>query len=99
VIHALTGIPLERCRAFVEERRQLSDKTVNDLLPLLGLSSGDPLLQSFVFTNPSVIAVEAEGRPAESRAARRVAGIVRLGGAPGFQLMRWLDRETALPPG
>lgn len=99
VIHAMTGIPLERCRAFVEERRKLSDKTVNDLLPLLGLSSGDTLLQSFVFTNPSVIAVEAEGRPAESRAARRVTGIVRLGGAPGFQLMRWLDRETALPPG
>jgi general secretion pathway protein K len=101
VIHALTGISLERCRAFVEERRKLSDKTVNDLLPLLGLSSGDTLLQSFVFTNPSVIAVEAEGRPAESRAARRVTGIVRLGGAPGFQLMRWLEvtiRPVQTPP-
>ena len=65
VIHALTGIPLERCRAFVEERKKLSDKTLADLLPLLGISAGDAALQAFIFTNPSIIAVESEGRPSE----------------------------------
>jgi general secretion pathway protein K len=97
VIHALTGISLERCRAFVEERRKLSDKTLADLLPLLGVSVNDALLQMFIFANPSVIAVEAEGRPIESRGARRVKGVVRLGGAQGFELLRWVDREAALP--
>lgn len=97
VIHALTGIPLERCRAFVEERRKLSEKTLNDLLPLLGVGAGDTMLQSFIFTNPSVIAVEAEGRSDDSRASRRVSGIVRLGGGRGFDLLRWTDRESALP--
>jgi hypothetical protein len=51
----------------------------------------------FIFTNPSVVAVEAEGRAANGGAARRVKGVVRLGGAQGFELMRWLDRDTALP--
>ena len=41
VIHALSGIPLEKCRAFVEERKKLSNKTLADLLPLLGLGGGD----------------------------------------------------------
>ena len=97
VIHALTGISLERCRAFVEERRKLSDKTLNDLLPLLGIGANDAVMQSFIFTNPSVIAVEAEGRSAESRSARRIVGTVRLGGGRGFEVLRWLDRDTALP--
>lgn len=97
VIHALSGIPLDKCRAFVEERKKLSDKTLADLLPLLGLGAGDALLQLFVFTNPSVIAVESEGRPAESSQPRRVKGVVRLGGALGFELLRWLDRDLALP--
>lgn len=97
VIHALSGIPLDKCRAFVEERGKLSDKTLADLLPLLGLGSGDPALQLFIFTNPSVVAVEAEGRPADSQQPRRVKGVVRFGGARGFELMRWLDRDTALP--
>jgi general secretion pathway protein K len=98
VIHALVGIPLDRCRAFVEERKKLSDKTLTDLLPLLGIGAGDAALQSFIFTNPSIVAVEAEGRASGSRAARKVKGIVRLGGAQGFELLRWLDRDTALPP-
>ena len=96
VIHALTGIPLEKCRGFVDERKRLSDKTLTDLLPLLGIGSGDPLLQSFIFTNPSVVAVDAEGRPTDGRSARRVKGVVRLGGAQGFEILRWLDREIAL---
>ncbi len=96
VIHAMTGIPMEKCRSFVEERKRLSDKTLTDLLPLLGIGSGDPVLQSFIFTNPSVVAVDAEGRPTDARAARRVKGVVRLGGAQGFEVLRWLDREIGL---
>lgn len=97
VIHALTGIPIEKCRSFVEERKRLSEKSLTDLLPLLGIGSGDPVLQSFIFTNPSVVAVDAEGRPTDARAARRVKGVVRLGGAQGFEVLRWLDREIGLP--
>ena len=97
IIHALTGIPLERCRAFVQERSKLAEKTLTDLLPLLGIGSGDAALQMFIFTNPSMVAVEAEGRSKDSRSPRRVTGIVRLGGARGFELLRWLDRDTALP--
>jgi general secretion pathway protein K len=98
VIHALMGIPLEKCRNFIEERKKLSEKTLADLLPLLGIGAGDTAMQMFIFTNPSVVAVEAEGRPVNSRLARRVKGIVRLGGAQGFELLRWLDRDIALPP-
>lgn len=97
VIHALTGIPIEKCRSFVEERKRLSEKSLTDLLPLLGIGSGDPVLQSFIFTNPSVVAVDAEGRPTDARTARRVKGVVRLGGAQGFEVLRWLDREIGLP--
>jgi len=93
VIHALTGIPLEKCRNFVEERKKLSEKTLGDLLPLLGIGAGDATMQMFIFTNPSVVAVEAEGRLADSRAPRRVKGIVRLGGGQGFEVLRWLDRD------
>ena len=96
VIHALTGIPMEKCRSFVEERKRLSDKTLTDLLPLLGVGSGDAAMQSFIFTNPSVVAVDAEGRPTDGRATRRVKGVVRLGGAQGFEILRWLDREIGL---
>ena len=59
--------------------------------------SGDPALQLFIFTNPTVVAVEAEGRLADSRLPRRVKGVVRLGGAHGYELLRWLDRDFALP--
>ena len=97
VIHALMGIPLEKCRSFVEERKKLAEKTLGDLLPLLGIGAGDAALQMFIFTNPSVVAVEAEGRLADSRAPRRVKGIVRLGGAQGFEVLRWLDRDFAQP--
>jgi len=51
----------------------------------------------FIFTNPSVVAVEAEGQVADSRVLRRVKGVVRLGGSQGYELLRWLDRDTALP--
>ncbi len=100
VIHAITGIPLDKCRRFVEERKKLSEKTIADLIPLLGIGPSDAAMQSFIFTNPSVVAVEAEGQPAESRVPRRVKGIVRLGGGQqGYQLLRWVDRDVGLPSG
>src|SRR5262245_23000953 len=45
VIHTVAGIPLEKSRGFVEERKKLSDKTLADLLPLLGIGAGDAALQ------------------------------------------------------
>jgi general secretion pathway protein K len=98
VIHALTGIPLEKSRRFVEERKKLSDKTLADLLPLLGVGANDAALQQFVFANPAVVTVEAEGRPAQSQLSRRVKGVVRAaGGGREFELMRWTDRDVGLP--
>lgn len=97
VIHALTGIPLEKSRRFVEERKKLSDKTLADLLPLLGVGANDAALQQFVFANPAVVTVEAEGRPAQSQLSRRVKGVVRAaGGGREFELMRWIDRDVGL---
>lgn len=97
VIHVLLGIPLEKCRAFVDERTKLGDKTLTDLLPLLGVGSGDTALQMFIFSNPSVITVEAEGYPSQSRQPRRVKGVIRVGGNRGYELTRWVDREIGLP--
>ena len=97
MIHVLTGISLEKCRSFVDERKKLSEKTLPDLLPLLGIGASDSALQMFIFTNPSVVAVEAEGRPTGARTGRRIKGVVRLGGAQGFELLRWLDRDIVLP--
>ena len=98
VIHVLTGMPLEKSRGFIDERKKLSEKTLADLLPLLGMGAEDAALQQFVFANPGIVAVEAEGHPAESRASRRVKGVVRAaGGGREFELVRWIDREIALP--
>ena len=96
VIHALMGIPLDKSRRFVEERKKLSEKTLADLLPLLGIGAGDSAMQMFIFANPSIIAIEAEGQPTDSRISRKVKGIVRMGGGQqGFELLRWIDREGA----
>jgi general secretion pathway protein K len=95
VIHALTGVDMKKCQQFVEERKKLSDKSLPDLLALLGGGTGDPRLQNFVFTNPSVVSVEAEGQPAESRVRRRVRGVVRAaGGQARFEIVRWIDRDN-----
>jgi general secretion pathway protein K len=100
VIHAMSGIPLEKARAFVEERKKLSDKSLADLLRLLGIGANDAALQGFIFTNPSVVAVQAEGELPDARAPRRVRGIVRLGGGQqGYELLRWIDRDMGLPSG
>jgi general secretion pathway protein K len=96
VIHALLGIPLEKSRAFVEERKKLSDKTIADLLPLLGIGAADGSVRMFVFTNPSIISVEAEGRLAGVGLPRRVKGVVRAtGDQRRFEMVRWIDRPNA----
>jgi hypothetical protein len=65
------------------------------LLPLLGIGASDAALQLFVFANPAVVSVEAEGRPGQSRAVRRVKGVVRAaGGGREFELVRWIDRDV-----
>jgi general secretion pathway protein K len=98
VIHALTGIPLEKTRRFIEEREKLSEKTLADLLPLLGIGASDAGLQQFVFANPAVVTIEAEGRPTQSGVSRRVKGVVRgAGGGREFELVRWIDRDVGVP--
>ena len=93
VIHALTGMPLEKSRAFVEERKRLSEKTLADLLRLLGFAAGDAAMRQFVFLNPSVVAVESVGAQSESSSRRRVRGVVRVvGGNRGVEMIRWVDR-------
>ncbi|MGH7823872.1 MAG: general secretion pathway protein GspK [Candidatus Binatia bacterium] len=96
VIHALMGMPLEKARVFAEERQKLSDKSIGDLLRLLGVGAQDPMLRMFVFTNPAVVTLEAEGRLNDSRSGRRVKGVVRTSGARGFELLRWVDHDVAL---
>jgi hypothetical protein len=98
VIHALTGIPLEKSRRFIDERQKLSERTLPDLLPLLGIGANDAALQQFVFANPAVVTIEAEGRPAQSGVSRRVKGVVRAGGGGReFELVRWIDRDVGVP--
>lgn len=98
VIHALLGIPLAKSRDFVEEREKLSEKSIADLLRLFGIEAGNAMLQKFIVANPTVITIEAEGRPQDSGISRRVKGVIRArGGNRGFELLRWIDREIRLP--
>jgi general secretion pathway protein K len=97
VIHALTGLPLKKCQEFVEQRKKLSEKTLADMLKILGISAGDAVLQKFVFANPSVVTIEAAGRHKDSVTERWVAGVVQVaGGQRGFQLIRWIDRQMGV---
>ena len=94
VIRALVGLPLDKSRAFAEERKKLSEKTVADLLKILGIAAGDAILRQFVFTNPSVLTIEAVGRHRDTVASRRVKAVIRLvGEQAGYQLIRWVDRD------
>jgi hypothetical protein len=52
----------------------------------------------FVFTNPSVIAIEAEGVTTAAGLPRRLKGVVRVAGGQGrFEIVRWIDRVSAPP--
>lgn len=96
VIQGLLGLSPEKSRSFVQKRAELSEKTLVDLLKLLEISSSDGgTLRRFVFTNPSVITIESVGRPGDSLTQRKIKGVVRLArGNAGFELMRWIDRDT-----
>ena len=96
VIHALLGIPLKDSRRFVEERCKLmGEGTLADILKFLGIPAGDAAMRQVVFAAPTVIALEAAGYHGESDQRRQVKGVVRLlGGQRGFELLRWLDRDT-----
>jgi general secretion pathway protein K len=92
VIHALMGLPVEKSRGFVEERDNLSEKSLMDLLKLLGLGSGEAAARQFAFVNPSVITIEAMGYHFDSTFPRQLKGVVRvIGGNRGFELVRWVD--------
>jgi general secretion pathway protein K len=93
VIHAVTGVPLEKSRGFVEERKKLSEDTLSDLLRLLGFAAGDAAMRQFVFLNPTVVSVESVGALGKTSSGRRVRGVVRIvGGNRGVELTRWVDR-------
>ena len=94
VCHALVGIPVEECQKFVEERKSLTEKTLVDMLGLLGLGSGEERPTGFVFVNPTVVSVEAQGFRSKSAIPSRIRGVVRLlKGGRGFEIVRWVDRE------
>jgi general secretion pathway protein K len=99
VIHAFFGLPLEASRRFVEERKQLSQKTLGDLLGLLGIASRSTPPRQFVFVNPSVVTIKAEGFQEGSGSGPQVKGVVRLlGRNRGFELLRWVDRDWRAAP-
>ena len=99
VIHALLGISPDAGRAFVEGRKTLSEKTLGDMLGLLGLSNNDAARRYFVVTVPSVITIEAAGYQADSAPQRRLRGVIRMLGDRGFEMIRWVDRDTAMSDG
>jgi len=96
VIHALLGVPLAESRRFVEMRCSvLGDSTLADMLRHLGMAADQAALQRVVFANPTVITLEASGYRAQSATPRRLKGVVRLlGGQRGYELIRWIDRDT-----
>ncbi len=92
---ALLGIPLEKCRVFIAQRAKLSEKTLNDLLRLLGIADDSLIRRQVMFANPTVITVEAKGHQADSPTERQVKGVIRMvGGDRGYDLIRWLDRDS-----
>lgn len=94
VISALLGLPLEKSRALIEERKKLSEGTMADLIKILGIAAGDAVLRQFVFVNPTVVTIEAAGLQRESFSRRQVKGVVRILATPaGYQLVRWVDRD------
>ncbi len=91
---ALLGVSLQKCQEFIAARAKLSEKTLADLLRLLGITDDSLVRRQVIFANPTIITIEAKGRQAESLAERQVKGVIRLiGGDRGFELLRWMDRD------
>jgi general secretion pathway protein K len=92
---ALVGISMDKCRDFIGQRAKLSEKTLADLLRLLGIRDDSLTRRQIVFANPTVITIEARGRQAQSSISRQVKGVIRvIGGDRGYELVRWLDRDV-----
>lgn len=97
VCHALVGLSFEECQKFVEERKNLSEDILADLIELLGVGRGEAAARGFVFVAPTVISIEALGSRSESASPHRLKGVIRLlGGNRGFELIRWVDRDLGL---
>lgn len=90
VCHALLGVSRERCEELVAERKTLSEKTLGDLIQILGLPPGD--VRQLVSVDPTVVSIEAGGRVAGADSWRQVKGVIRVAGG-NFELIRWLDRD------
>jgi general secretion pathway protein K len=92
---ALVGLSVEKCQEFMAQRTKLSEKTLADLLRLLGIRDDSLIRRQVMFANPTVVTIQSRGRQAQSPIARQVTGVVRLlGGDRGYDLVRWLDREV-----
>jgi general secretion pathway protein K len=92
---ALIGISIEKCQEFIGQRSQMSEKTLADLLRLLGIRDDSLVRRQVMFANPTVITIEAKGHQAESPISHQVKGVIRLlGGDRGYELIRWLDRDV-----
>jgi general secretion pathway protein K len=92
---ALIGLSVEKCQEFIAQRSQLSEKTLADLLRLLGIRDDSLVRRQVMFANPTVITIEARGKQAGSPVARQVRGVIRLLGVDrGYELIRWLDRDV-----
>ncbi len=96
---ALLGIPLDKCRAFIAQRAKLSEKTLADLLRLLGIADDSLVRRQVMFANPTVITVEAKGHQANSPMERQIKAVIRMvGGDRGYDLLRWVDRDAIRDP-
>lgn len=92
VIHAVLGIPLAQSRAFVATRSESANKTLGDMLGLLGLASGEEESQVFNFAEPQIVAIESMGFAAGSPLPHALRGVVRLTrGKQGYEIIRWQD--------
>jgi len=100
VCQALVGGPRDECETFVERRKSLSEKTLGDLLDLLNLGSEEARPTGLVFTNPSVVTIEAQGFRSNGAIPSSVKGVVRLlDRGRGFELVRWVDRDPWMATG
>ena len=92
---ALVGLSVEKCTEFIAQRTKLSEKTLADLLRLLGIRDDSLIRRQVMFANPAVVTIQARGRQTQSPIARQVTGVVRLlGGDRGYDLVRWIDRDV-----
>ncbi len=92
---ALVGLSMDQCRDFIAQRAKLSEKTLADLLRLLGIQDDSLVRRQIVFSNPTVVTIEARGHQNQSPISRQVRGVVRVvGGDRGYDLIRWLDRDV-----